>query len=185
MGKKKSKTPTPVASPVPRSADDIDETVGGGDLVGEGGTDDNGDAPRSILGGIIKQLSIGMDLSRVTLPTFILEPRSLLEKFTDQNLHAGLLFDGASLPCATRLPLLSRISRLFRLLAAHLESEPAPRRGREGDMAWGEACGVFPAALFPGAQSTALARGSAAPIRKSRRPNDRRREMAGRGGFAG
>ena len=39
---------------------------------------------------MIKQLKPGngMDLSRVTLPTFILEPRSLLERFTDFLTHA-------------------------------------------------------------------------------------------------
>lgn len=35
----------------------------------------------SILMSLISQLSYGMDLSRVTLPTFVLEPRSLLVKY--------------------------------------------------------------------------------------------------------
>lgn len=45
----------------------------------------------SILMGIIKQLRIGMDLSRVTLPTFILEPRSFLERMSDFMIHNDLL----------------------------------------------------------------------------------------------
>ena len=32
-----------------------------------------------------------MDLSKVVLPTFILEPRSLLEKFADYYYHIDLL----------------------------------------------------------------------------------------------
>jgi hypothetical protein len=36
----------------------------------------------SVLSHIISQLRPGADLSRVTLPTFILEPRSMLERIT-------------------------------------------------------------------------------------------------------
>lgn len=36
----------------------------------------------SILMGLIGQLRIGMDLQKVTLPTFVLEPRSMLERIT-------------------------------------------------------------------------------------------------------
>jgi hypothetical protein len=36
----------------------------------------------NILMSLIGQLRIGMDLSKVTLPTFVLEPRSMLERFT-------------------------------------------------------------------------------------------------------
>ncbi|KAK9766304.1 Oxysterol-binding protein OBPa [Basidiobolus ranarum] len=49
------------------------------------------DEPRSILMGIISQLSRGTDLSRVTLPVFILEPRSFLEKVTDFMSHPDLI----------------------------------------------------------------------------------------------
>eukprot|EP00004_Rigifila_ramosa_P013391 TRINITY_DN2956_c0_g1_i1.p1 TRINITY_DN2956_c0_g1~~TRINITY_DN2956_c0_g1_i1.p1 ORF type:complete len:382 (+),score=78.51 TRINITY_DN2956_c0_g1_i1:32-1147(+) len=44
----------------------------------------------SLLLALIGQLKIGMDLSRVTLPTFVLEPRSLLEKLTDFMSHSPL-----------------------------------------------------------------------------------------------
>jgi hypothetical protein len=43
--------------------------------------------PKSILLSMMKQLRTGMDLSKVTLPTFILEPRSFLEKCSDYMLH--------------------------------------------------------------------------------------------------
>jgi hypothetical protein len=46
---------------------------------------------RSIIMGLIAQLRKGTDLSRVTLPTFVLEPRSMLEKFTDFMGHPELV----------------------------------------------------------------------------------------------
>ena len=33
-----------------------------------------------------------MDLSKVTLPTFVLEPRSMLERITDFMAHPDLIF---------------------------------------------------------------------------------------------
>mmetsp|Transcript_34636 Transcript_34636/g.87512 ORF Transcript_34636/g.87512 Transcript_34636/m.87512 type:complete len:414 (+) Transcript_34636:219-1460(+) len=51
------------------------------------------EAPKSILLGMMKQLKSGMDLSRVTLPTFILEPRSFLEKCSDFMAHGSMLLD--------------------------------------------------------------------------------------------
>ena len=47
--------------------------------------------PRSILLGLISQLRKGMDLHRVTLPTFILEPRSMLERITDFMIHPDII----------------------------------------------------------------------------------------------
>ena len=47
--------------------------------------------PKSILMAMIRQLKTGMDLSRVTLPTFILEPRSFLEKCSDFMAHGRLI----------------------------------------------------------------------------------------------
>ena len=46
---------------------------------------------RSILMGIISQLSKGGDLHRVTLPTFVLESRSMLERITDFMSHPELI----------------------------------------------------------------------------------------------
>jgi len=57
--------------------------------------DDNqevlGDEPRSILMSLISQLGRGTDLHRVTLPTFVLEPRSFLERITDFMSHIDIL----------------------------------------------------------------------------------------------
>uniref|UniRef100_A0A7S1PQ04 Oxysterol-binding protein n=1 Tax=Neobodo designis TaxID=312471 RepID=A0A7S1PQ04_NEODS len=44
-----------------------------------------------ILFQLLKQVKIGQSLSRVTLPVHILEARSLLEKFSDQFVHADVL----------------------------------------------------------------------------------------------
>jgi len=51
------------------------------------------DEPRSIIIGIISQLRKGMDLHRVTLPTFVLEPRSFLERITDFMSHPDLILE--------------------------------------------------------------------------------------------
>jgi hypothetical protein len=45
---------------------------------------------------MISQLRPGMDLTRVTLPTFVLEPKSMLERITNFMSHPELL-----LPLAT------------------------------------------------------------------------------------
>lgn len=47
--------------------------------------------PRNLLQGLISQLRKGMDLHRVTLPTFVLEPRSMLERITDFMSHPDLI----------------------------------------------------------------------------------------------
>ncbi|XP_034976704.1 oxysterol-binding protein-related protein 5 isoform X2 [Zootoca vivipara] len=54
-------------------------------------TDEN----KSLMWIILKQLRPGMDLSRVVLPTFILEPRSFLNKLSDYYYHADLLSQAA------------------------------------------------------------------------------------------
>ncbi|KAG0367291.1 hypothetical protein BGZ54_004119 [Gamsiella multidivaricata] len=46
---------------------------------------------KSILMGIIAQLGKSTDLHRVTLPTFVLEPRSMLERITDFMSHPELI----------------------------------------------------------------------------------------------
>ncbi|ORX58812.1 Oxysterol-binding protein [Hesseltinella vesiculosa] len=47
---------------------------------------------KNILLAIAAQLTKGMDLQRVALPTFVLEPRSMLERITDFMSHPDLLF---------------------------------------------------------------------------------------------
>ncbi|KAG8930495.1 hypothetical protein FRC02_004110 [Tulasnella sp. 418] len=46
----------------------------------------------SIIMSMISQLRIGMDLSKVSFPTFVLEPRSMLERITDFMSHPELVF---------------------------------------------------------------------------------------------
>ncbi|XP_061928336.1 oxysterol-binding protein-related protein 8 isoform X4 [Apis cerana] len=46
---------------------------------------------KSLIWFLMKQVRPGMDLSKVVLPTFILEPRSFLEKLADSYYHADLL----------------------------------------------------------------------------------------------
>lgn len=46
---------------------------------------------KSLLWMLLKQVRPGMDLSKVVLPTFILEPRSFLDKLADYYYHADLI----------------------------------------------------------------------------------------------
>ncbi|KAI9600348.1 hypothetical protein H4Q26_000128 [Puccinia striiformis f. sp. tritici PST-130] len=48
--------------------------------------------PKHMLLALISQLRVGMDLHKVTLPTFVLEPRSMLERITDFLSHPDLIF---------------------------------------------------------------------------------------------
>ncbi|KAF8575920.1 Oxysterol-binding protein [Ramaria rubella] len=50
----------------------------------------------SIILSIISQLRIGMDLQKVSFPTFVLEPRSMLERITDFMSHPDLIFGADS-----------------------------------------------------------------------------------------
>ncbi|XP_078488779.1 oxysterol-binding protein-related protein 8 [Ciona intestinalis] len=50
---------------------------------------------KSLVWSLLKQLRPGMDLSKVVLPTFILEPRSFLDKLSDYYYHADLLSSSA------------------------------------------------------------------------------------------
>ncbi|KAL8293143.1 hypothetical protein RQP46_000837 [Phenoliferia psychrophenolica] len=49
------------------------------------------DEPRNMLLALVGQLRIGMDLSKITLPVFVLEPRSMLERVTDFHSHPEML----------------------------------------------------------------------------------------------
>lgn len=46
---------------------------------------------KSLMWVLLRQLRPGMDLSRVVLPTFVLEPRSFLGKLSDYYYHGDLL----------------------------------------------------------------------------------------------
>ena len=54
-------------------------------------TEELADENKSIIWFLVKQVRPGMDLSRVVLPTFILEPRSFLEKISDYYYHADFI----------------------------------------------------------------------------------------------
>lgn len=78
-------TPTPPLVHTSRTASSGNESEVTDDesLDGDENVDEVGDGQRSVIMHIISQLRLGMDLTRVTLPTFILERRSLLEMFAD------------------------------------------------------------------------------------------------------
>jgi len=68
---------------------DPSETLGGK-------TDDiEPDAPNVIMH-VVKQLMPGQDLTRVTIPSFYLESRSLLEKLADVMMHPQLIIDASA-----------------------------------------------------------------------------------------
>ena len=61
-------------------------------LVGDAGqTEEVPEENKSLLWTLLKQVRPGMDLSKVVLPTFILEPRSFLEKLTDYYYHCDII----------------------------------------------------------------------------------------------
>lgn len=54
-------------------------------------TETLGEENKGLIWTLMKQVRPGMDLSKVVLPTFILEPRSFLDKLSDFYFHADLL----------------------------------------------------------------------------------------------
>ncbi|XP_025085320.1 oxysterol-binding protein-related protein 8-like isoform X2 [Pomacea canaliculata] len=54
-------------------------------------TEEVADENKSLIWTLVKQVRPGMDLSKVVLPTFILEPRSFLDKLSDYYYHADIL----------------------------------------------------------------------------------------------
>jgi hypothetical protein len=54
-------------------------------------TEEFAEENKSLLWTLLKQVRPGMDLSKVVLPTFILEPRSFLEKMSDYYFHCDIL----------------------------------------------------------------------------------------------
>jgi hypothetical protein len=61
------------------------------------GENDADEKPQSLIAHLVSSLTSGQDLTRVLIPTFFLEPRSLLEKYTDLWVHPQLLLGVASL----------------------------------------------------------------------------------------
>lgn len=61
-------------------------------LAGDAGqTEEVADENKSLIWSLVKQVRPGMDLSKVVLPTFILEPRSFLDKLSDYYYHSDIL----------------------------------------------------------------------------------------------
>ncbi|XP_077518041.1 oxysterol-binding protein-related protein 8 isoform X3 [Amblyomma americanum] len=61
-------------------------------VAGDAGqTEEVAEENRSLIWALVKQVRPGMDLSKVVLPTFILEPRSFLDKLSDYYYHADIL----------------------------------------------------------------------------------------------
>ncbi|KAK7486381.1 hypothetical protein BaRGS_00022429 [Batillaria attramentaria] len=54
-------------------------------------TEEVTDENKGLIWTLVKQVRPGMDLSKVVLPTFILEPRSFLDKLSDYYYHADIL----------------------------------------------------------------------------------------------
>ena len=56
-----------------------------------GYVEENPPSHPTTLGHMVKSLMPGQDLTRVTIPSWFLEPRSLLEKMADTLMHPHLL----------------------------------------------------------------------------------------------
>ncbi|RDD41793.1 Oxysterol-binding protein-related protein 11 [Trichoplax sp. H2] len=71
---------------------DVDETLDLDDIYGDDADEssDTGEEHKSVIMHLLGQLKLGMDLTKVTLPTFILERRSLLEMYADFFAHPDL-----------------------------------------------------------------------------------------------
>ncbi|KJE95179.1 oxysterol binding protein [Capsaspora owczarzaki ATCC 30864] len=54
-------------------------------------TEEWGEESKSLMWSILKQLRPSVDLSKIPLPTFILEPRSFLDKLSDYYFHSDVL----------------------------------------------------------------------------------------------
>ncbi|GAA6031609.1 hypothetical protein JCM8097_006547 [Rhodosporidiobolus ruineniae] len=76
-------------------------SASGGEGAPEGAAADDTEVLESENNNIIlamaSQLRVGMDLSKITLPVFVLEPRSMLERVTDFHSHPELLHGAMNL----------------------------------------------------------------------------------------
>ncbi|EPX70976.1 oxysterol binding protein [Schizosaccharomyces octosporus yFS286] len=63
-------------------------------------TEEIEDESKNIILGIVSQLRPNMDLSKVTLPTFVLEPKSMLERITNFMSHPEFLLTVPQVPSA-------------------------------------------------------------------------------------
>nr|CAB3264581.1 oxysterol-binding protein-related protein 11-like [Phallusia mammillata] len=81
----------PISFETPKLADPADEVEDSSSVNEEdlGPVDEH----KNVIMHLLSQLKLGMDLTRVTLPTFILEKRSLLEMYADFLGHSNLLLE--------------------------------------------------------------------------------------------
>ena len=114
------------------------------DALYENNEEDNEDVDMkshgSVITHLLSQVRIGMDLTKIVLPTFILERRSLLEMYSDFFAHPGLIFCliDESTPLTTFYPLLDLFigitdgptpeERMVRVLRWYLSSFHAGRK---------------------------------------------------------
>ncbi|XP_062509472.1 oxysterol-binding protein-related protein 9-like isoform X2 [Corticium candelabrum] len=84
-------------------------------------SDDASGADRSVISHLLSQVRIGMDLTRITLPTFILEKRSLLEMYADFFAHPDIFVHVTDLPDPK--------DRMIQVVKWYLSAFHAGRRG--------------------------------------------------------
>lgn len=89
-------------------------------------TEELADDNKSLIWFLVKQVRPGMDLSKVVLPTFILEPRSFLDKLSDYYYHADILSRWDIFPPFLSLTKQMFISCIF-VNRAVLEDDPFTR----------------------------------------------------------
>ncbi|XP_020601785.1 oxysterol-binding protein-related protein 11-like isoform X2 [Orbicella faveolata] len=89
--------------------------------VGEEPENQSVEEHKSVILHLLSQLKLGMDLTKVVLPTFILEPRSLLEMFADFFAHPDLF---VKIPDG-----LTAEDRILAVLEFYLTSFHAGRKG--------------------------------------------------------
>lgn len=67
------------------------ESWDGDELAPDVVTEEMEEEPKSLILEMISQLTVGMDLTKISFPTFVLEPRSLLERITDLMSHQDII----------------------------------------------------------------------------------------------
>lgn len=92
---------TASSTPAPAAAGSAGSASAGEDKLMDGAIADDtevlDDEPKNIILAMISQLRPGMELSRITFPVFVLEPRSMLERVTDFHSHPDLLHGAGDL----------------------------------------------------------------------------------------
>jgi Oxysterol-binding protein len=94
--------PDPFAEHAPAVADTLALAVPDPDHSLGGSVEDEEPEHPSVLGHLIRQLRPGQDLTRVLIPAFFLEPRSLLEKMADVMMHPQLITEYVWCPLCLR-----------------------------------------------------------------------------------